>query len=120
MVRRCHFPSVTQHLYVLFLAERAVKRESSLPSYAAAFTDFNGFSAWIKSEADPANWNDWRHDAARSFNAASFERFCVKAKNELRGKLDSAGPKAALLYPLLPAARRFSLNLPPDQISLVD
>jgi hypothetical protein len=36
--------SISQHLYLLFLAERAVAQEPSLPSYAAAWTEFNQFS----------------------------------------------------------------------------
>ncbi len=112
--------SVNQHLYLLFLAERAINKEPALPSYAAAFSDFNAFSKRIQSQADSQNWNDWRHDAGREFDAASFERFCVKAKNEFQTKLGAAGAKAALLYPLLPAARRFSLDLPPSQIAIVD
>jgi hypothetical protein len=44
----------------------------------------------------------------------------VKAKNQLQTKLDRAGAKAALLYLLLPAARRFSLDLPPDHITIMD
>ncbi|MGO9200727.1 MAG: CRISPR-associated ring nuclease Csm6 [Limisphaerales bacterium] len=112
--------SISQHLYLLFLAERAVAEEPELPSYAAAWTEFNQFSQATQSRADARELNDWRHDAARQFDNTSFERFCVKVKNELQTKLASTSAKAALLYPLLPAARRFSLHLPPDQITLVD
>lgn len=111
--------SIPQHLYLMFLAERAIRQEPSLPQYFRAYLDFNEFCNRIKGRADAENWGDWRHEEVPTHDAESFERFCVKAKNELKAKLERAGPKAALLYPLLPAAGRFSLYLPPSQITIV-
>jgi hypothetical protein len=112
--------SVSQHLYLMFLAERAINEVPALPQYFRAYLDFNEFCERIRSEASGGNWGDWRHEEVQKHDSDSFERFCVKAKNELKAKLERAGPKAALLYPLLPAAGRFSLDLPPAQVTIVD
>jgi hypothetical protein len=112
--------SAREHLLLLFLAERAQAGEPALPSYAAAFQDFNEFCKRAYA-ARPANdFSDWRHEANQTVTFDEMERFCIRVKNQLQDKLKHAGPEAARLLPLLPRARRFSLDLAPAAVTLKD
>jgi CRISPR-associated protein (TIGR02584 family) len=112
--------SVREHLLLSFLAERAQAGESALPSYAAAFHDFNEFCKRTYAAPQSDNYGDWRHDANQTVTSNEMERLCIRVKNQLQEKLRHAGPEAARLLQLLPKAKRFSLDLPATAISLED
>jgi CRISPR-associated protein (TIGR02584 family) len=112
--------SVREHLLLLFLAEHALSAKAPFVSYAAAYVEFNEFSRRVYEVRPAADYNDWRHEAQQNLNDTSMERMCVRAKNQLKEKLERAGPQAELLYHVLPEAKRFSLDLAPDRITIRD
>jgi CRISPR-associated protein (TIGR02584 family) len=112
--------SVREHLLLLFLAERAQAGVAALPSYAAAFQDFNEFSKRTYAARPPNDFSDWRHEAKLTVTVEEMERFCIRVKNQLQDKLKGHGPEAAVLLPLLPRARRFSLDLAAAAVTLKD
>lgn len=116
-----------EHLYLLFLVERAQAGAPTLQTYAAAFEDFNRFCERVYSGRREDDFSDWRYEAApirdskgqlRGLSADEMERFCVKQKNRLKAKLEEAGSEAARLVGLLPKAGRFSLELPAEFIQI--
>ena len=111
--------SVRQHLLLLFVAQRLIKGEQALPNYAVARDDFLSFSKKLQGEVDGQNFGDWRHDLPSGLDYDQMERFCVKAKSELKAKLETAGPAGMALYRALPCARRFSLNLPVSAVTII-
>jgi CRISPR-associated protein (TIGR02584 family) len=112
--------SAREHLLLLFLAERARAGLPPLPSYAAAFADFNEFCQRTHAGRVADDFSDWRHEANQSLDFGEMERFCIRVKSQLKEKLRRAGAEAVRLLALLPKAKRFSLDLPPGAIIFKD
>jgi CRISPR-associated protein (TIGR02584 family) len=110
--------SAREHLYMLFLAERVHAKQPRLPSYAAAFDDFNQFCKETYASRRPDDFADWRHEAEIKLSIEEMERFCVKAKNQLKEKLSAQD--AVQLLEVLPKAKQFFLDLPPSSIDIKD
>jgi CRISPR-associated protein (TIGR02584 family) len=109
--------SAKEHLYVLFLAERVHARQPMLPSYAAAFHEFNQFCARVYANRRADDFGDWRHETNLKFEVNDMERFCVKAKSQLKEKLNAY---TIGFLKVLPRAKHFTLDLPPESITLRD
>jgi CRISPR-associated protein (TIGR02584 family) len=112
--------SPKEHVFMLFLAERAIAAEPPLGSYRSAFELLQRFSEKIYASRDPHDLSDWRWDARYQADPEDHERICTKQRNQLKAKLRRTGAAAAALDPLLPVKGRFSLDLPPDRIQIVE
>src|SRR5581483_2321843 len=109
--------SKSQHILLLFLAERVVAKQPPLTKYAMAVDLLKEFSATLYAKRLANDFSDWRHDARlQNFE----EQELRKTLSELKSKLSEAGAPSNALLPFLPEKGRFSLNLEASAITLKD
>ena len=107
--------SRSQHVLLLFLAERVISKQPPLTKYAMAIDLLKEFADKLYARRLANDFSDWRHDARlQNFE----EQELRKTLSELKGKLAEAGVPSTSLLPYLPEKGRFSLNLDANAIIL--
>lgn len=108
--------SPLQAVLLLFLAENAKRGTKPPEKYEVAIEPLEKFAERLRSECVVEDGQDWRDQAIvpDGFDGQRVR----KLLDELKGKLRQAGPEAACLIPLLPEKGRFTLDLPPNMITL--
>jgi CRISPR-associated protein (TIGR02584 family) len=112
-------PSNPQHLLLLFLVEKETAADRGLVSkFNTAIEPLRAFGEKVYAQRNTKDFSDWRGEARlpSSFDDQNLRRLL----NDLKEKLKAAGAEAAMLAPLLPAKGRFSLDLAPTGIEIVD
>ena len=109
--------SVLQHLLMLFLSESAAGGQPPLTKYSNALAPLGEFAERLYQQRRLNDFSDWRHDARlpKDFD----EQRLRKLLDELKKKFRSHPDSAALLLSL-PAKGRFSLDLRPAAIRLLE
>jgi hypothetical protein len=101
----------------LFLADRNRKAQPAFAAYKEAEDFLNEYREQLRQEAPESDFSDWR--GSKSIASIFDEQEIRKTISSFRRKLRVAGPNAMVLLPYLPEARRFSIDLPRKQISIV-
>ena len=111
--------SAMQQVLMLFLTDPATTpARAMITKFNTAIEPLSQFAHKLRSQRPPNNDADWRWKAElpRGFDDESLRRLL----NEFKGKLRAAGSQAAALAPLLPAKGRFSLDLSPSAIRILN
>jgi CRISPR-associated protein (TIGR02584 family) len=111
--------SAMQQVLMLFLADpTAAAARAQIGSFGEAIDPMRQFTDLLRSQIPTNKEADWRTFAAVPPNFAAEN--VTKLLNELKVKLEQAGPDAIPLDPLLPTRGRFSLDLSPSAITILD
>jgi CRISPR-associated protein (TIGR02584 family) len=111
--------SAMQQVLMLFLADpAAATARAKVSCYSDATDLLRSYADSLRAQKPPNKEGDWRSLAIVPANFAPEN--ITKLLNELKGKLEEAGPDAVPLHPLLPKRGRFSLDLSPSAIRILD
>jgi CRISPR-associated protein (TIGR02584 family) len=109
--------SPKEQLLVSFLASRGQKTRPAFAVYKDADNLLNEYREQLRGEPPKDNFSDWR--VSDTLASKLDEEEIRKAVSSLRKKLRQAGAIAMALLPCLPEKHRFSIDLPPKQISFI-
>lgn len=110
--------TVKEHLLFLFLADRLLQNQPPFGSYADGEKSLNEYRQQLRSSAPADDFSDWRWQLGGSSN---FDDQDIRhAVSSLSKKLRRATPDAEALIDRLPKHGRLSIDLPRNQISIVD